>query len=172
MKNKKEFWASKTHEWRMTNYESLRRIEKKMLDAAEETMKTAYNPYSKFYAGAALLTKDNKIVTGSNVENAAYGSTICAERAAIMRANAKGYKMFKSIAIIAKGENFDTEEVTAPCGSCRQMLYEASQISNTDLEVILSTTKKDIIIVTSIEELLPLGFGPKDLGIDIKKYQK
>ena len=153
-------------------YEELTETQKKLLDAAEKAMKNSYNPYSKFFVGAAILTKNDKIITGTNVENAAYGSTICAERAAILRANAMGYRVYKAIAIIAKGQDFDTEDVVGPCGSCRQVLYEFSQISEQNLEVIMSTTKKDKIVISSIEELLPLAFGPKDLGIDVKKYQK
>ena len=152
-------------------YEKLDSIQQKMLDEAGKVMETAYNPYSSFYVGAALLAQDGQIITGSNVENAAYGSTICAERSAILRANAMGIRTFDKLAIIARGEDFDTTEVTAPCGSCRQMLYEVAQISERDLEVIMSTTKKDKIVIVTIEELLPLAFGPKDLGIDIKKYQ-
>ena len=135
-------------------------------------MENSYNPYSKFFVGAALLTKEDEIITGTNVENAAYGDAICAERSAIVRANAMGHRIFKSIAIITKGEGFDTTEPSAPCGSCRQVLYEFSQIAEKDLEIILSSTKKDKIEVTSINELVPSGFGPKDLGIDVKKYQE
>ncbi len=152
-------------------YRELNLTQKKLLEKASEVMETAYNPYSHFYVGAALLSKKGKIITGSNVENAAYGSTICAERAAILRANAMGIRTFDKLAIIARGENFDTKEVTGPCGSCRQMLYESAQISEKNLEVIMSTTKRDKIIIATIEELLPLAFGPKDLGIDVKKYQ-
>ena len=113
-------------------YEELEGLQQSLLSEAARVMNTAYNPYSNFYVGAALLSQDRRIIAGSNVENAAYGSTICAERAAILRANA---------------------------------------ISERNIEVIMSTTKKDKIIVATIEELLPLGFGPKDLGINIKKYQ-
>ena len=149
----------------------LEEIQRKLLDEATKVMDTAYNPYSNFYVGAAILSQDGQIITGSNVENAAYGSTICAERAAILRANAMGIRTFDKVAIIARGEGFDTKEVTAPCGSCRQMLYESAQISERNLEVVMATTKKDKVVVATIEELLPLAFGPKDLGIDIKKYQ-
>jgi len=135
-------------------------------------MLNAYSPYSKFCVGAALRTLDGKIFTGANVENAAYGSTICAERMALGNANANGHRMFTMIAIIAKGENFDTTSITAPCGSCRQMLYEASQVSKRNLEIIMSTTKKDNIGISSIGELLPNAFGPDDLGIDVEKYRK
>jgi cytidine deaminase len=153
-------------------YENLDQAARMALDAAERVLMNAYNPYSHFYVGAALFTDNGKIITGSNFENAAFGSTICAERAAVLRGNALGIRCFKGIAIIARGEDFDTMEVTAPCGSCRQVLYEVSQISGNDLKVILSTSKKDKIVITSIKELLPLAFGPLDFGIDIAKFQK
>ena len=152
-------------------YEELDPIQQNLLDEAAEVMETAYNPYSHFYVGAALLSLDGQIITGSNVENAAYGSTICAERAAILRANAMGIRTFDKVAIIGRGENFDTTEVTAPCGSCRQMLFESSQVSERNLELIMATTRNDKIILATMEEILPLAFGPKDLGIDVRKYQ-
>lgn len=152
--------------------EDLSIADKELLKAAEEVMINSYNPYSHFYVGAAIRLMDRRIVTGTNCENAAYGSTICAERAAILRANSMGERQYDAVAIIAKGETFDTTSVTGPCGSCRQMLFESSQLSGKDLEIIMSTTKKDKIIVATISELLPLGFGPIDLGIDVKKYIK
>lgn len=152
-------------------YENLDKYQQKLLEEATVAMEEAYNPYSRFYVGAALLSQDGQIITGANVENAAYGSTICAERAAILRANVMGIRTFEKVAIIARGDGFNTTTITAPCGSCRQMLYESSQISERNLEVIMTTTKKDKIIVATIGELLPLAFGPKDLGINIKKYQ-
>jgi cytidine deaminase len=153
------------------SYETLEYVQRLLLDEAERVMEKAYSPYSQFYVGAALLSQCGQIITGSNVENAAYGLTICAERAALVRANAMGIRTFDRIAIIARGEQSVTTEVTAPCGSCRQMLYESAQVSERDLEIIMATTKKDNIVIATIEELLPLAFGPKDLGIDIKKYQ-
>lgn len=156
---------------RNLTYELLTDGEKKLLDEAEKAMETAYNPYSRFYVGAAILSQDGKIITGSNVENAAYGSTICAERAAILRANAMGIRNFDKVAIIARGDGFDSTEATGPCGSCRQMLYESAQVAGKNLEIITSTTKKDKIVIATIEELLPLAFGPLDLGVDVKKYR-
>lgn len=153
-------------------YEQLTELQKEALDVASEVLKNSYNPYSHFFVGATLIAADKTLVSGTNFENAAYGSTICAERAAVLRANAMGIRKFTGIAIIAKGETFDTTEVTGPCGSCRQVLYEIAQISGCDLEVILSTTKKDKIVLITIKELLPLGFGPIDLEINIVKYQK
>jgi len=152
--------------------EELSAPQRMLLDAAAQVMETAYNPYSNFYVGAALLAQDGQVIAASNVENSAYGSTICAERMTLGKANSEGKRMYDSVAIIARGRDFDTNTVTGPCGACRQMLYEASQVSGKDLEIILSTTKKDKIVITSIRELLPLAFGPLDLGIDVTKYQK
>ena len=153
-----------------TDYLHLDRIQQKLLDEAEKAMETPYNPYSGFYVGAAILAQNGEIITGSNFEVSA-GEKICAERCAIVRANAMRIRMFDKVAIIAKGKDFDTTEVTGPCGSCRQMLYESRQLSEKDLEIIMSTTKKDKIVIATIEELLPLAFGPRDLGIDVKQYQ-
>jgi cytidine deaminase len=152
--------------------EGLTTMQSFLLNAAEHAMQTAYNPYSHFYVGAAILTQQGRVIAASNVENAAYGSTICAERMALGKANSEGERKYASIAVIGRGKDFDTKDVTGPCGSCRQMLYEASQVSGTDLEIILSTTKKDKIVITTIKELLPLAFGPLDLGIDITEYRK
>ena len=153
-------------------YASLAPEQKELLASAEEAMESAYNPYSGFSVGAALLTVDGKMIAGSNFENAAYSPGICAERAALVRANAEGHRMFRSIAVIARGADHDTEEVTAPCGVCRQMLYEAAQVSGVNIEIILSTSRKDKIVLTTIEELLPLAFGPKDIGIDVANWRK
>ena len=152
-------------------YEQLSDLQHRALDEALRVLENSYNPYSHFYVGACLISTDEQLISGTNFENSAYGSTICAERSAVLRANAMGIRHFRSIAIIARGEDFDTTEITGPCGNCRQVLYEISQVSGCDLQVILSTSKKDKIVVTTIRELLPLAFGPVDLGIDIKKYQ-
>ena len=154
------------------DYKELSEIQRNLLDAAERTMENAYNPYSKFFVGAAILTDDGEMITAANVENVAYGSTICAERMAIGRANAKGKRIYDAIAIIARGDDFDTAVVTGPCGSCRQMIFESSCVSGSDIEVIMSNTKKDKIIISSIRELLPLAFGPEGLGVDIESYRK
>jgi cytidine deaminase len=153
-------------------YSNLNETQKRVLDAATVAMENAYNPYSNFFVGAALLTNCGELITGANVENAAYGSSICAERSAILRANAMGHRSFEMIAINTRGHDFDTTEPSAPCGSCRQVLSEFSQVYGKDLGVILSTTKKDKIIVTSISELLPLAFGPRDVGVNLEKYRR
>lgn len=141
------------------NYNNLESTLKNLLNQAEQAVKTAYNPYSQFAVGAALLTNTEKIIIGSNVENAAYGNTICAERAAILSANAQGFRHFKAIAIIAK----NSQKAVSPCGACRQVLYEFAQLAGIDLQIIMSSSQKEHIVIASISELLPMGFGPKDL---------
>jgi len=137
------------------NCDSLGKSHKKLIAAAEAVMKTSYSPYSGFAVGAALMTLRGRIVTGSNVENAAYGLTICAERAALVRANAMGERVFSSLAVVA---GFG---VTSPCGACRQMLHESAQNAGHDIEVILLSADRKTVVLTSISELLPLGFGGK-----------
>lgn len=145
---------------------------KEALATAEATMPTAYSPYSHFCVGAALVTTEGEIISGSNVENAAYGSSICAERAALLRANAMGKRRFTCIAIIGKPENGKIEDPIAPCGACRQMLLEASEISGNDLVVIMSNSEKTRIVTSTIHELLPMAFKPKHVGKKLKHYSK
>jgi len=127
-------------------------------------MENAYCPYSGFSVGSAVLSRSGKIITGCNFEVASYGDSICAERSALLAANTYGFgKELKAIAVIARNRGLPTHQVTAPCGSCRQMMIAVAQRSNYDLEVVLSTTLKDKIVITRISELLPLAFGPKSL---------
>ncbi len=154
----------------LVSYFELGDSEKLLLGEALKALETAYNPYSGFYVGAALQI-GGVVVTGSNVENSAYGSTICAERSALVSAYAKGLRKISMLALISKGEDFDSVGVCSPCGSCRQMLFEASQVCNNDFVVIMSNSDKSEIVKASIGELLPLGFGPEDLGVDITKFK-
>lgn len=156
-----------------TTYKELSEEKKELVNAAEKVMENAYSPYSGFSVGAAIRTKNGYIITGANVENAAYGSSICAERAALLRANAEGHQDdIREIAIIAYGKDFSTTEISAPCGCCRQMINEAAQISNCDIGIILCAAKKGKIGLTMISELLPFAFGPKDLNLNTKNVQR
>ena len=138
-------------------------------------LRNAYNPYSKFSVGACLVMDGGALVGGANVENAAYGSSLCAERAAILRANAEGMRVIRGIAIIGKPRNPQRSskpaEVTGPCGSCRQMLYELAEIGKNDPWVVLATPTKRKIVVTSVRRLLPYGFGPANLDLDVSGWR-
>ncbi|MDO4500894.1 MAG: cytidine deaminase [Erysipelotrichaceae bacterium] len=127
-----------------------------LLAKAFEAMKNAYAPYSHYYVGAAVLTKDGEYTPGANIENASYGATNCGERTAIFAAYAKGYRKddIEALAIVTSGDRIGT-----PCGICRQVL---SELLNKDTPIILSNGKDEMI--TNIEELLPYSFGEEDLN--------
>ena len=125
-----------------------------LLAQSKIARENAYVPYSKFPVGAALLAEDGTVFHGCNVENASYGLTNCAERTAIFKAVSQGVKNFKAIAIVA-----DTEGPCAPCGACRQVIAE---FCDGDMPVYLTNLKGDVQ-ETTVRELLPGAFTPKDL---------
>ncbi len=144
-------------------YKDLSDEYKVLLDSAETVLQNSYSPYSRFSVGAALLSSEGDLVAGTNYENASYGLCTCAERVALTAANSQGIKSFKAIAIIAKHKDHDCKELTSPCGSCRQLIFEAGTNSKHDLEVIMSNSDKSKITIAKISELLPLSFGPASL---------
>ena len=129
--------------------------------------KFAYTPYSHFNVGAALLTRNGKVYTGCNIENAGYTATNCAECTALFKAVSEGERQFSAIAIVGSKEGTVNELVTGPCGVCRQALYE---FSGPDLTVIMARTEEDYI-VTTLGQLLPYGFGPANLETEKTESQ-
>lgn len=127
-----------------------------ILEKAFKAMENAYAPYSDYYVGACVKTVDGKYFIGANIENAAYGPSICGERNAIFSAYSNGYRKdeIESIAIVTSGERVGT-----PCGVCRQVL---SELINKDTPIVLSN-KKETKVMT-IDELLPYSFSPEDLN--------
>jgi len=123
-----------------------------LIQAAIEARQWAYVPYSNYAVGAALLTASGKIYDGVNVENAAYPTTICAERVAVFKAVSEGERNFLAIAVV-------TSNGGSPCGSCRQVLAEFGL----DTIVYLADCNGKLLQETSVSELLPGAFGPKDL---------
>lgn len=145
------------------NYESLTEIQQQLLEVAHDAKEFAYNPYSNFFVGAALLTDDDMVFTGCNVENASYGLVICAERTAIFKAVSEGNTAFKSIAIVTRGGNHEHTKPVGPCGACRQVINEFADLAGGDIEILLSNEEMREVMITSIRELLPLSFGPENL---------
>lgn len=123
-----------------------------LIRAALEVRERAYVPYSGYAVGAALLTSDGQIMTGCNVENAAYGPTICAERTAVVKAVSEGQRDFEAIAVV-------TANGGSPCGVCRQVMYEFAP----NLLVIIGDESGRILTEMHLSELLPRGFGPDSL---------
>ena len=132
----------------------------KLIDTAIGQMSMAYTPYSHFDVGAALLTKDRKIYTGCNIENAGYTPSNCAERTAFFKAVSEGVREFEAICV-AGGMNGEPAEYTAPCGVCRQVMMEFCNPET--FQIILAVDKEHYDIYT-LKELLPLGFGPTNLA--------
>ncbi len=127
--------------------------EKELIESAVNARERAHAPYSNFKVGAAIHTKDGKIYTGCNIENATYGLTICAERVAIFKAISEGEKEFAAICVVA-----DTDELTPPCGACRQIIWEFCG----DIPVTFANLKGDTEIVR-MSELFPRAFDMKFL---------
>ena len=126
--------------------------ERELCQKAVAMLDMAYVPYSHFPVGAALLCKGGTVFTGCNIENAAYGNTLCAERTALVKAVSEGCREFTKIAIASSGS------APYPCGACRQSLYEFAP----ELEVFV--TWDGHVEHAPLSDLLPHGFGPSSLG--------
>ncbi|MGB7207521.1 MAG: cytidine deaminase [Pyrinomonadaceae bacterium] len=127
--------------------------EKELIDAATNVRENAYAPFSNFRVGSAIETDDGQIIDGCNVESASYGLTVCAERVAIWKAISEGKRKIKHIAVVA-----DTEELTPPCGVCRQIIWEFGG----DIPVIMANLKGKVETV-QMKDLLPRAFDTKFL---------
>lgn len=132
-----------------------------LIELAMTARRLAYAPYSKFKVGAALLGSNGIIYMGCNVENASYSATNCAERTAVFNAVAEGQQQFEAIAIVGGIEDASELEFCAPCGVCRQVLREFCNPQT--FEIILAKSVDDYKVIT-LEELLPMSFGPENLG--------
>jgi cytidine deaminase len=152
--------------------ESLSELEvadRELLEKAAEACDSAYAPYSSFQVGAALLLENGEIVCGSNQENAAYPSGLCAERVAMFAASAQYPGVaFKSIAITAKSKKFSINYPVSPCGACRQVMAEYENLGKNSFKVLLKGEHGKIIIVRNISSLLPLAFNSSHLNPDQK----
>lgn len=134
---------------------------KELIQLAFEAREYAYTPYSHFKVGAALLAKNGQVFKGCNIENAGYSPTNCAERTALFKAVSEGVREFEAIAIVGSMEGETNQLVTAPCGVCRQALFE---FCGNDLRVILAKSTEDYLELT-LGDLLPYGFGPANLHL-------
>ncbi len=129
----------------------------RLVEEAAKARANAYVPYSRFAVGAVALDADGNLHHGCNVENAAYGPTNCAERTALFRAIADGRRAgeFRAVAVIG-----DTDQPISPCGVCRQVLAE---LCEPDMPVVLANLQGETR-VTTVSELLPGAFSPRDLN--------
>ncbi|MGM9709350.1 MAG: cytidine deaminase [Prevotella sp.] len=138
--------------------EELSEDDKQLVERAIEATASSYSPYSHFAVGAALRLSDGTIVIGSNQENAAFPSGLCAERTAIFAAGATHPdKAVTALAIAARNEAGLTAEPVSPCGACRQVILEVEQRYNCAVRILLYGTN-GVYIINSIRDLLPLCF--------------
>lgn len=121
---------------------------------AVEARGNAYAPYSKFKVGAAIVTGDGTVFTGSNVENASFGATVCAERNAIFKAANAGHRNVAQILVVT-----DAKKAAAPCALCLQIMAEFCEPGAV---IMISNTEK-ILFKKTFKQLLPIPFGPKEL---------
>jgi len=157
---------------------------KDLINEARLARRLSYAPYSHFNVGAAIWTfpyrrdqlEYSKIFRGCNVENAAYGSTMCAERVASFNAVSSGYRSFRAIAIVGDFDASVEEDsreaarmmVVSPCGACRQVLNE---FGGENLGIIMASENGDVYI-TLLRYLLPESFGPENLGMSPSDYSR
>jgi cytidine deaminase len=151
----------------MSGIEALAPADRELVQAALAASANAYAPYSGFAVGAALRTRAGAMHTGANLENASYGLGICAEMSAIAAANAAGALDLEAIAVV--GHKFtappDANQIVTPCGRCRQIIFEASQLSGVDIRVLSSAGGLRRVEIAVISSLLPAAFGPANLGV-------
>ncbi|KUR77257.1 cytidine deaminase [Novosphingobium sp. Fuku2-ISO-50] len=133
-----------------------------LIAAARAAMAGAHAPYSGFHVGAALAFADGTVITGSNFENASYGLSLCAETVAAARASHEGHRAGLIAVAIAGGTRGVPGAPVAPCGRCRQVLYELAALGGTDPLVI--ATGADETFAMRLSALLPLAFGPANLA--------
>lgn len=129
-----------------------------LLSHARAARRRSHSPYSKFRVGAALLTSDGRVSTGCNIEISTFALTLCAERTAAFKARSEGFRNFRAIAIVT-----DADELTPPCGACRQVLWDLCG----DIDVVLAC-RRGPATVTKLSDLLPQAFGPANL----KRYRR
>ncbi len=134
---------------------------RELIKAAIEARRKSYSPYSHYQVGAALLTADGQIVTGCNIENAAYGPSNCAERTAFFKAVSEGMREFTAIAIVGSPEGEELTQYAYPCGVCRQVMREFCEPER--FRIIVAKSEEDYRVMT-LAALLPESFGPARNG--------
>ncbi len=132
-----------------------------LVELACEARERAYVPYSNFSVGAALLDAEGRVWQGCNIENAAFGPSVCAERTAFFKAVSEGARAFEAIAVVGGPEGREIDSYTAPCGVCRQVMREFCNVRS--FRVILAASRDEYRSYT-LEELLPASFGPENLA--------
>lgn len=145
--------------------EELSETDKMLCEKAKNALKTSHSPYSKFRVGTVILLDDDQLVLGSNQENVAYPSGLCAERVALFTIGANyPNAVIKSMAITAQTDNFKIVNPVTSCGACLQVMIEVEKRQNSPIEVLFYCIDGAILKVKNIKSLLPFGFVEDRLG--------
>ena len=145
---------------RFDHWKELNNNDQELVEKAYSVCENAYAPYSKFHVGASVMLDSGDIITGSNQENVAYPSGLCAERVALFYVGANfPNESVETICIVAKGDLIPKEKILSPCGACRQVMLETEMRQKKSYRVILVSQNGVTLIFNSAEDLLPLAFG-------------
>ena len=154
-----------TCHYKLYAYEELPEQDRLLIDAAKQATQQSYAPYSQFHVGAAALLEDGTTITGTNQENAAYPSGLCAERTALFYASSTHpNKAIVALAIAAHTKGEFTHNPISPCGACRQVMLEIEQRHGHPIRILLYGTEAVYVIEGGVSELLPLVFSASFLG--------
>jgi cytidine deaminase len=143
----------------IANYDELTVTDQVLINKAKEILESAYSSYSGFAVGSSVLLDNGKTIEGSNQENVAYPSGLCAERVALFYASSKyPESMINTIAISASSKSFKIEDYISPCGACRQVMAEYEEKQKSKIRVLLHSPNDKVLISDSVEDLLPFVF--------------
>ncbi len=152
------------HYYEVESVAALTPEERELVELARKMCEQAYAPYSAFYVGAAILLENGEVIKGSNQENGAYPSGLCAERVAAFAASAMFPDVaMTKIAISARSNRLKVEDPVSPCGACRQVLLEYESTQRVPMKILLSKEDGKVLIIDRVKDLLPLSFSGNGL---------
>jgi cytidine deaminase len=152
-------------------FESLPAADQELVRAAQAVVANGYDPYARFLVGAAARAVDGRIYTGVNVATASYVG-LCAESVALAAGITQGTYRFTTIALVPHSDHFPVEIISGPCGRCRQLLWELSELAGEPIKVVSTNSAVTRALVTNAQELLPHGFGPRLCGGKVGFYDR
>ena len=145
-------------------FNDLTAIEKELIQRSKDALKDAYAPYSGFLVGSSVLLSDGKIISANNQENVAFPSGLCAERVVLFNAGANYPNLeIDIIAVSAKSNLYEITDIISPCGACRQVMAEYQEKQNKKIKILLHINNDDVLIFSSVDDLLPLLFTNPNL---------
>ena len=143
----------------IADFNELSSVEQNLINEAKQILKTSYSSYSGFSVGASVMFEDQTSVEGSNQENVAFPSGLCAERVALFYARSKfPDKRIDTIAISAQSKDFEINDYISPCGACRQVMAEYEEKQKSKIRILLHSPNDSVLISNSVEDLLPFVF--------------